>query len=97
MDGFLRLEEEVWELNSEKEIIYVIMKENKVSANEKAGEVINKGVSILALHNAVIKLDCKNIEEQGIVQSLELLNKELLKNMRDRYKILGKYVEGMKS
>lgn len=59
------------------------MNTKKVLANEKGLESLNKSVSMKSVESEVIRLDCKNSEIEIIVQSLEWLNQELLKQISD--------------
>lgn len=59
MEDFLHPEEEIRKLSAEKKCISLIMNDNKVFYNEKSREVISKEVSINALKNKSMKLDCK--------------------------------------
>lgn len=54
---------------------------------------MTKEVSIKALQNEVMKVDCNNIGVKGIVKRLELLNQELFKNLGDNNESDGKYME----
>lgn len=95
VDDFRKLEEEVRQLNADKSRLSVLMNEYKVSANERAREVLNKEVLIKALQAEVMRVDKINIELKGTVHSIQKLNQELLKKMSDNNKSRGKYVDRM--
>ena len=95
MEEFRRLQEDVRQLKAENSRLTVLMNEYKVSASEKRQEALSKEVSIKALESEVMRLDCKSTELRGTVQSLGILNEELLKKMSESNKSRGKYVDRM--
>lgn len=69
-----------------------MMEQFNVSANEIEMEMMTEDLSFKSLHNKVMTLDYNNSEVEGMVQSVQLKNREIIKNLGDNRKSRGRYV-----